>query len=50
MKIYLYGENKKGQSEKKECFNFSNLQPLWISENCAKSSIYNGKKLIHKKN
>ena len=38
------------ESEKKECFNFSNLQPLWISENCAKSSIYNGKKLIHKKN
>lgn len=34
--------------QKKKCFHFSNLQPLWHNENCAKNSIVNGSKKYYR--
>ena len=32
------------EEQQKQCFNYTNLQPLWATDNLKKSSIYNGKK------
>lgn len=34
--------------EQRKCFHYSNLQPLWVSENSSKGSYYNG--VVYKKN
>ena len=31
-------------NQQKECFHYTNLQPLWTEENRSKSSSYKGKK------
>lgn len=31
--------------EQKKCFNYTNLQPLWQSDNFIKGSFYNGVRL-----
>lgn len=31
-----------------ECFHYSNLRPLWHSENCSKQSLFNGKRWTYK--
>jgi hypothetical protein len=34
--------------QQKECFHYTNLQPLWFIDNIKKNSFYNGEKQYHK--
>jgi hypothetical protein len=40
--------NLKKEEEKRECFHWTNLQPLWAKDNFSKGSLYNGKRYYKK--